>query len=78
MLTVKDITRDSIAHLTLTARKRQVADLLCEGKTLEEVATVLNVSLGGVKVQMVGILDKLRKASSRGAADDKPRDVADW
>ena len=81
MLSIKVITRDSIANLTLTAKERQIADLLCEGKTLEEVATALNVSLGGVKVHTGGILRKYREAggsTTTGTTDVEPSDLSDW
>lgn len=43
----------------LTERERQVLALLCEGKSNQEMATVLHISEGTIKFHVNGILNKL-------------------
>lgn len=43
----------------LTERERQVLNLMCEGKSNQEIAAVLHISEGTIKFHVNGILNKL-------------------
>jgi two-component system nitrate/nitrite response regulator NarL len=53
----------------LTARQWQVLDLLCEGRTTEEIATALTVSTETVRSHIKGIFRRLNVRSREEAAE---------
>ncbi len=50
---------DSSAHSILSAREREVLQLLAEGKSTKQVASQLNVSVKTIETHRLNIMDKL-------------------
>jgi DNA-binding NarL/FixJ family response regulator len=52
-------TKDSSVSLVLTSREREVIQLIAEGKTTKQIASLLNVSVKTVETHRKKIMDKL-------------------
>lgn len=46
-------------HVPLSAREKEVADLIMDGNTSKEAARILNISYRTVEVHRTGIMNKL-------------------
>jgi NarL family two-component system response regulator LiaR len=70
-LTRREMTREASApaDFGLTQREREVLQMMASGKSNQEIADILFVSLGTVKVHVTHILAKL-DVKSRSAATD--------
>ena len=54
---------DSVAHDTVTAREREIIQLLAEGKSNKEAASTLNISVKTIEAHRANIMRKLRLRS---------------
>jgi ATP/maltotriose-dependent transcriptional regulator MalT len=62
------VPRASVRRLELSAREQEVCELLAEGRTNQEIATMLFISLSTTKVHVKHILEKLGVRSRVDAA----------
>jgi DNA-binding NarL/FixJ family response regulator len=58
-----DILDDGLAHDTVTAREREIIQLLAEGKSNKEAASTLGISVKTIEAHRANIMRKLRLRS---------------
>jgi DNA-binding NarL/FixJ family response regulator len=77
-----DALEEALSHETVTAREREIIQLLAEGKSNKEAASTLGISVKTIEAHRANIMRKLRLRSTselvRYAIRNKDRPTVDW